>query len=445
MTPYVIPYLTAGRNTNQRISKGTWENVVIGWDVRDSHNIDYKPASGGFQLIAGWTYHFTVQLGWEGKDPGWYAFGLFNDTTGERVGPLAEALSPNAGTSNASGGLLSVIYTPDEDGAYVIRMAPGVKAGPSSSIRANVSTILNIVRVDDDFRRAERSTSQTIPQGKTWANEDIRMNQSTGKFYTGIDYDNDTGIFSLKDSTVAYRITAQLGWEGKDPGWYAFGLYDINGNQFGPLAESLSPNRNTSNASGGILDVILVPSWFGMYTPETKYRLKIAPNVTAGSSSKIRADTSTFLNIVQIPGDKSYLFTKCLADQVYNTWKNKTIRMNIINQYGDIIYYPNNGVFTLPGEKRYRITAQLGWEATTPEFYQFGIFNANTGKQLGPLAESLPPNRNTSNASGGVIDVIFTTPASGGEYCLRLSPNMTASSSSKIRADVSTYMIIVEL
>ena len=439
-------YLTARRNTSQRISSGTWENVTIKWDVQDNQgNISYYPTMNAFGLRVGVTYRITAQLGWEAKTPEFYQFGLFDVDTGKQIGPLAEALPPNRNSCNASGGLLDVIHTPREGGIVVIRMAPGVKSGPSSSIRADVDTFLNIVTVDAPNQGTRRSKAQTIPIGETWANKVIVMNQVTETNYnpTGIDYDPYTGVITLQDER-AYRITAQLGWEATTPEWYAFGLYDMDtGKQFGPLAESLPPNRKTWNASGGVLDVIITTGNY--FDRAFSYQLKMAPNVTAGPSSEIRADVGTFLNIVEVPAIKSHLSTKCLTDQVYNTWKKQMIGMIIQQQYGDIKYYPNVGVFTLPGGKRYRITAQLGWEATTSEFYQFGVFNANTDQQIGPLAESLPPNRNTSNASGGVIDVIFTTPASGGEYCLRLSPNMTASSSSKIRADVSTYMIIVEL
>jgi len=237
-----------------------------------------------------------------------------------------------------------------------------------------------------------------------------------------------------------YRVTAQLGWEATSQGWYAFGLHDVDDvKQIGPLAEALSPNMDTFNASGGVLDVIFTP------VDRTAYRLKIAPNVSAGSSSKVRADVSTFLNIVEIPPGKSYLTAKFFTDQLARVWKDKIIKMNIHQHYGDIKYYQHIGVFTLPGGKTFRITAQLGWKATEPRFYAFGVFNYVTGEQLGPLAEALAPKQDTCNASGGVLDVILTTPAHGGDYCLRMSPNVSADGSSVLRADVSTFMNIVEL
>ena len=253
-------------------------------------------------------------------------------------------------------------------------------------------------------------------------------------------YNPYAGVFTLPGKKV-YRVTAQLGWEAYTPEFYAFGLYDANtGEQIGPLAEALPPNRNTCNASGGLLDVIITT---GLY--DRKYRLKMAPNVTAGPSSEIRADVGTFLNIAEITADKSYLSTTCLTNQLpYNTWNNQIIGMIIQQQYGDIRYYPNVGVFTLPGGKTYRITAQLGWDAKNPEFYAFGLFDIS-GNKYGQLAESLPPNAKTWNASGGVLNVIFTTPARGGDYCLRMAPNVTAGPSSEIRADVSTFMNIVEM
>jgi len=431
-------FLTARRNTSQRISSGTWANNDIEWDIQESQSITYNPIIRTFELLAGITYRITAQLGWEAKTPEFYAFGLFNYFTDKQIGPLAEALPPNRDTCNASGGLLDVIYTPEKYGTYVIRIAPSVKAGPSISIRADVSTFLNVVTVDSDFLSAGRSTPQTIPAGETWSNKGIVMNL-VAKRRIGIEYDTETGIITLSPGTT-YRVTAQLGWEATSQGWYAFGLYDVDDvKQIGPLAEALPPNRNTCNASGGVLDVIFTP------VDRTAYRLKIASNVSAGSSSKVRADVSTFLNIVEIPPGKSYLTAKFFTDQLARVWKDKIIKMNIHQHYGDIKYYQHIGVFTLPGGKTFRITAQLGWKATEPRFYAFGIFNYNTGDQYGPLAEALPPNRNTCNASGGVLDVILTTPARGGDYCLRMSPNVSADGSSVLRADVSTFMNIVEL
>jgi hypothetical protein len=275
--------------------------------------------------------------------------------------------------------------------------------------------------------------TQGISSG-TWSGVAIRLNT---KLEGNIEYDTNTGIFTL-EGDKAYRVTAQLGWEAKTAQFYQFGVFNVDtGKQLGPLAEALPPNRNSCNASGGLLDVILTPPSTG------KYYLKMASSVTAPPSSFIRSDC-TFLNITQVIGEG--LSVKCSSKQILSppitSWKSSLIRFDDVTFQNGIDY--DQGNFTLNCGKTYRITAQLGWEATTAQFYAFGLFNADTGKQIGPAAESLPPNRNTSNASGGVLDVILT-PLESRRYCLMMTPNVTAGASSVIRADVSTFLNIVEV
>jgi hypothetical protein len=129
-----------------------------------------------------------------------------------------------------------------------------------------------------------------------------------------------------------------------------------------------------------------------------------------------------------------YLAAKRFASQRISsgTWGGVVIKMD--DKRGGIEYDIDTGIFTLEGGNTYRVTAQVGWVAGTPEFYAFGVFNVDTGTQIGPLAEALPPNRDTCNASGGVLDVIFAPPQAG-KYHLKMAPNVSASSRSYVNCD----------
>jgi tRNA threonylcarbamoyladenosine modification (KEOPS) complex Pcc1 subunit len=429
-------YLTARRVTNQTMSpKRTWakQNIIMD-DVRGSGIFEYDTQTGNFKLQKGTPYRITAQVGWEAKTPEFYQFGLFSVFTNEQIGPLAEALPPNKNSCNASGGLLDVIFTPWATSQYCIKISENVKAGDSSKIRADVDTFLNIVPVPlgESYLSARRSSDQKISSGK-WGDARVVMDTVISD-NSKIPYKD--GGFSLSVGNT-YRITAQLGWEAKTPEYYQFGVFDSEGTQIGQLAEALSPNSDTSYASGGVLDVL--------YTPvrNTTCYLRMAPNVTAGPSSKIRANVSTVLNIVTVPPQKSYLSTRRFTDQTV-LLPLQNIKMHIRDKWGDIPYFYREGVFTLRGGKTYRITAQLGWRATTPGWYQFGLFNVDTNQLLGPLAEMLSPNANTCNASGGFLDVIYT-PSVTEKYRLLIAPNKITPGTSTIRADVSTFMNVVEL
>ena len=294
------------------------------------------------------------------------------------------------------------------------------------------------------YLQSHRTEMYKIPSGSTWANKIISMDYVEQH---GIMYDIDAGVFTL-EAGVTYRITAQLGFEGDyyrsgKPTFYAFGLFSYHrsgGEQIGPLAESLSIGANSSNASGGVLDVIHTP----LIT--RKYCIKMAPNVVASSSSILRTE-GAFLNIVQVMPCTETLSARRFTNQQISsgsTWANRNIIMRSDRHDGSIEYDENTGEFTLNGGVTYRITAQLGWLASTPGWYAFGLFDAYTNKQIGPLAESLSPNMGTSNASGGILDVIYT-PLDTRPFCLRMSPNVTADSSSRIRFDVSTFLNIVSI
>ena len=259
---------------------------------------------------------------------------------------------------------------------------------------------------------------------------------------------------------MTYQITAQLGWEAKSWKRYAFGLFNYDtGVQYGPFAEVLPPINGSIDVSGGVLDMIHTPEIDG------KYCIKVAPDAEAGSSSKIRSDVGTVLNIVALSGKRNHNVVAAGLHQDKQsirggeTWANQVIVMDkVMNRKGYIPYDEKNGRFYLYKNQTYRITAQLSWglENTGTRyhpwyelydyprtFYAFGLFNEITGEQIGPLAEVLYRTLDTYNASGGVLDVIFTPPATG-LYHLKMAPSVTADNKSKLRA-ASSYLNIVTL
>lgn len=92
----------------------------------------------------------------------------------------------------------------------------------------------------------------------------------------------------------------------------------------------------------------------------------------------------------------------------------------------------------------YRITAKLSFDGIYPNFYKFKVVNRNTGEQIGSAAILLPPNANSRNAFGDLIDVIHT-PSENGEYCLKMDVDVVADHVNSIRHDVGTYMNIVQV
>ena len=427
-----VVYITARRDSDQKITSGTWGGKNIIMNVKRGSGIQYDTDTGIFTLEKDTAYRVTAQLGWQAKTPEYYQFGLFNVNTNEQIGTAAEALPPNRNSCNASGGLLDVIFMPPDTGDYYLKMMGNVKAGASSVIRADVDTFLNIAPVTTPCLSAKRLTSQTLPStSRTWKSVPIIFDDVI--FKSGVEYKD--GFFTLEEGK-SYRITAQLGWEAKTPEFYQFGLFNSDTKQqFGPAAEALPPNRNTSNASGGVLDIVITP------LKSVQYYLSMTSSVTAGASSKIRADVSTFLNVVEVPASKSFLSTRYFKDATFSWLDKYVIKMNINTQHGDIAYFPAHGVFTLQGGKAYRITAQVGWRASTPRYYQIILRTHTLDQQIGPIAEALPPNRNTCNASSGLLDVIHV-PFISGDYTLAIVSDTDGCSA---RGDVSTFLNIVEL
>jgi hypothetical protein len=250
---------------------------------------------GVFTLEGSRAYRVTAQLGWEATTPEYYQFGIFNVETNEQIGPLAEALPPNAKTSNASGGVLDVLIAPQTTAGFCLRMAENVSAPPTSVIRGDVSTFLNIVEVlpYGDFALGLYS-DYTINKG-TWSGREVDLIE---KYFEPDPMEPEIPPCAPKivlRAGVAYRITAQLGWKANTPEYYQFGLYDMQtGEQIGPLAEALSPNLNTCNASGGVLDVIHTPD------KDRFCCIRMSDNMTAGPWSKIRSDVSTFTTVVNL-------------------------------------------------------------------------------------------------------------------------------------------------
>jgi hypothetical protein len=447
-----VVYITARRDSKQKIISGTWGGKDIIMNVKQGSGIQYDNNTGVFRLEKDMPYRITAQLGWDGMDiqfkyP-YYAFGLFNADTGKQIGPLAEKRPPTSYSFNASCGLLDMIHTPEVTGNYCLRVEEGVTAPAGTFIRDDVSTYLNIVLVTTPCLTARRLENQILKPEETWQNKPINLDTIT--FNSGITYYEYKRFsyiswFFLPEGGKSYRITAQFGWEADTPGNYQFGLFNVNNReQIGPLAEALPPNVNTSNASSGLLDVILTS-----FRSDEPHALRTSPSMVAGLYSEIRANMGTILNIVELPASKSFLSTRRFTDQLINTKTTgpyrKDIRMNIHAQHGDIAYFPEYGVFTLQEGRAYRITAQLGWAASTPRYYKFGVFDFDTNDQIGPAAELLPPKLNTSwNASGGVLDVIHV-PLKSGKYVLRVIPDERSGTTGSIRGDVDTFMNVIEL
>jgi hypothetical protein len=448
-------YITARRDSKQKIPSGTWGGKNIIMNVKQGGGIQYDNNTGVFRLEKDTPYRITAQLGWDGnniffKKP-YYAFGLFNVDTGKQIGPLAEKMPPSSHSFNASCGLLDMIHTPEVTGDYCLRMEEGVTAPAGTFIRDDISTYLNIVPVTAPCLSARRLKNQILkPEQKpeeTWKDRHINLDNIT--YNSGINYyeykrGSNIRWYFKPEGGKTYRVTAQLGWEADTSGYYQFGLFVANDDiQIGPLAEALPPNAYTSNASSGLLDVIFTPFRSDPYT------LRTSPGMVAGLNSEIRANVGTILNIVELPASKSYLSTRRFSDQLIDTRATdpfrKDIRMNMQAQHGDIAYFPEYGVFTLQEGKAYRITAQLGWEASEPRYYKFGVFDFDTNDQIGPAAELLPPGLGTSwNASGGVLDVIHV-PLKSGKYVLRVIPDGISGTTGTVRGDVDTFMNVVEL
>jgi hypothetical protein len=303
-----LEYLSAKRFTPQTIPSGeTWANKIVNilHHVPEvtCHGISFSP-EGYFELKGGVPYHITAQLGWQASSQGWYAFGLF-DSKGTQIGPWAESLSAGLNSPNASGGVLDVIYTPTSNEWCYLGMSPDVKAGASSKIRADVSTFLNIVALTagrtQKYVAAGIGEDKSIPDAEKWANRDIVMDNIVAEKDTM--YDQKTGQFYLSSEST-YRITAQMSWTPKERNhtrniggipvdyyvftrtYYAFGLFDSDGKQYGPLAEVVSRGATTCNASGGVFDLIFTPPASGWY------RLKTSNMTATGGDSTLRAASS---------------------------------------------------------------------------------------------------------------------------------------------------------
>ena len=251
-------------------------------------------------------------------------------------------------------------------------MIRSVTAPATSSVRADVSTSWTIVQLPNMqgplYLSARRETPSTI-DAETWSNRVIRMPDILGS--RGIRYSPTTGIITF-GKINSYRITAQLCWEASTPEFYTFGLFNaVTGEQVGPLAEALPPNMKTGNISSGLLDIIFTPVEFG------KYHLKMSRAVSAPVTSRIRADTGTYMNIVTMNDSPSFLSVGRKTDQQLTkskTWANQFIDMNgsFLAKKGDIDYWGSG--LRLKGGRTYRITAQLGLGETTPEMYEIALF-----------------------------------------------------------------------
>ena len=141
-------YLSAGRNTTQTISSGTWSNIAIVFDlVRESSDITYNSTTGVFTLEAGVTYRVSSQLGFSGGTGYTYAYRLVESVSSVQVGPAFATAAPTSTINNTASGPLDMIFTPSATTNYRIRMTENVGAQSGEVLRGNLGTYLNIVSV----------------------------------------------------------------------------------------------------------------------------------------------------------------------------------------------------------------------------------------------------------------------------------------------------------
>jgi len=477
------PYLSARRLGEQSVVRH-WEWTTVVMDSSEGRGIQYDTNTGHFVLVAGKSYRITAQLGWrytssypnshEQLNSIFFSFNLVNAKSGDEISPRAEAIGVGfIWPRVVSSGFLNMIYTPPESGEYYLRIRrtedqdSNTYLGDNFNIRADTSTYLNIVEMNDEdnarqpleYLSARLHRPQTISPEETWANKIVNIVGYVPEVKgNNMTFSPDQGWFRLKGG-VTYQITAQLGWGAKSWERYAFGLFNYDtGTHYGPLAEILPPSGSVQNVSGGVLDVIHTPEVDG------KYCIRMSSNVKAGHLSNIRVDVGTVLNIVALSRGRENAFVAAgfSNDKTISrseTWANKNIVMDkITNHRGALAYDNKSGRFYLSNKETYRITAQLSWGLDSigsrgdpfyysydypRTFYAFGLFNVDTGEQIGPQAEVLYRVANTNNASGGVLDVIFTPPTPGW-YQLKTAPSVTADYYSKLRA-ASSYLTIVTL
>jgi cytoskeletal protein CcmA (bactofilin family) len=151
LTDITIPnspaiFLSGRRSVRQTINTGTWagRNIIMD-SIQESFGISYDTNDGSFTLEGGVTYRVTAQLGWQGTDSHYCAFRLINTLTNDQIGPAAEVVGLTG--SNGSSPVLDVIFTPRETGYYCLRMMTNVTASPTSYIRHDVGTYMNILAV----------------------------------------------------------------------------------------------------------------------------------------------------------------------------------------------------------------------------------------------------------------------------------------------------------
>ena len=141
-------YLSAGRNTTQTISSGTWSNIAIVFDsVRESSGITYNSTTGVFTLEAGVTYRVSSQLGFSGGTGYTYAYRLVESVSSVQVGPAFAIAAPTSTINNTASGPLDMIFTPSATTDYRIRTTENVAAQTGEVLRGNLGTYLNIVSV----------------------------------------------------------------------------------------------------------------------------------------------------------------------------------------------------------------------------------------------------------------------------------------------------------
>ena len=155
-------------------------------------------------------------------------------------------------------------------------------------------------------------------------------------------------------------------------------------------------------------------------------------------------------SLVTLPRRRSarYLSVCLSQDQSISsgTWGNRYILMNTILEGRGITYNTSSGEFTLEKGITYRITAQLTWKSVASSYYYpFRVFDKTTGTQIGIMSEALPCGSAANNTGSSALDMIYT-PSITITCGLRMGPETgNASRGEKVRADLGTFLNIVEV
>jgi len=142
-------YLYAYRSgTNQTIT-GDWANKdIIFNSTGANNNISYNTGTGIATLKANKVYRITATVAWLAASGYVLQHRIYNQTTSEFVGPIAEVGQPNSTSWNGSTGVLEYIFAVgSSDQNISIRTTSSTNGLPGESIRHDLNTVLIIQQI----------------------------------------------------------------------------------------------------------------------------------------------------------------------------------------------------------------------------------------------------------------------------------------------------------